>query len=150
MIVCTHQPAYQTNANRYKLLFLCFFVCSYGYHSLVHICMQVYRLINELSCGHTIYLSRCAKTSYQLLIKRKMLCWKLGLGEKKIVVEDVDCLGEDFHELLYVVFPKLKDSGSFIFAKCMSNSQFLEPFLSICLTSPRTYPITERFRLDVV
>ena len=61
-----------------------------------------------------------------------------GLGEKKIVVEDVDCSGEEFCELLHVAFPKLKESGGFIFAKCKCNSRFLEPLSSMCLTSPRT------------
>ena len=61
-----------------------------------------------------------------------------GLGEEKIVVEDVDSLEEEFHELLRVAFPKLKDSGGFIFAKCKCNSSFLEPLSSVCLTSPRS------------
>jgi len=57
-----------------------------------------------------------------------------GLGEKKVVISDVDVSAQGFREELYEAFPKLKDAGGFMFAKCKSNSRCLEPLSSLCLT----------------
>ena len=84
-----------------------------------------------------VCLSCCAQDIIPTTDREKDALLEAGLGEKKIVIEDVDCSGEEFRELLHAAFPKLKDSGGFIFAKCKCNSQFLEPLSSMCLTSPR-------------
>ena len=84
-----------------------------------------------------VCLNRCAQDIIPTNDREKDALLEAGLGEKKIVIEDVDCSGEEFRELLHAAFPKLKDSGGFIFAKCKCNSRFLEPLSSMCLTSPR-------------
>ena len=60
-----------------------------------------------------------------------------GLGERKITIPDIDISSEEFRDLLFEEFPKLKEGGGFMFAKCRSNSRVLEPLSSLCLTSPR-------------
>ena len=85
-----------------------------------------------------VCLSRCAQDIIPTTDTEKDALLEAGLGEKKIVVENVDCSGEEFCELLHGAFPKLKDSGGFIFAKRKCHSRFLEPLSSMCLTSPRT------------
>ena len=84
-----------------------------------------------------VCLSHCAQDIIPTTDAEKDALLGAGLGEKKIVVENVDCSGEEFCELLHAAFPKLKDSGGFIFAKCKCNSRFLERLSSMCLTSPR-------------
>ena len=81
-----------------------------------------------------VCLSHCAQDIIPTTDAEKDTLLGAGLGEKKIVVQNVDCSGEEFRE---PAFPKLKDSGGFIFAKCKCNSWFLERLSSMCLTSPR-------------
>ena len=50
-----------------------------------------------------------------------------GLGEKKLVV-DTECDAEGFRD---AVFPKLRDAGGFLFAKCHSNSRQLDALSSL-------------------
>ena len=103
------------------------------------------KLLDKWPCKHAastqthkfVCLSCCAQNIIPTTDREKDALYEVGLGEKKIVVEDIDCSGEDFCELLYVAFLKFKDSGVFIFSKCMSNSQFLEPLSSMSLTSLR-------------
>ena len=59
------------------------------------------------------------------------------MGEKKIAVPDIDITGKEFRYLILQEFPKLKDGGGFVFAKCAINSRVLELLSSFCLTSPR-------------
>ena len=59
------------------------------------------------------------------------------MGEKKITIPDIDISSNDFHDFILEEFPKLKEGGGFMFAKCRSNSRVLEPLSALCLTSPR-------------
>ena len=69
--------------------------------------------------------------------KEKDTLLEAGLGEKKITIPDIDITSEDFRDFILEEFPKLKDGGGFMFAKCRLNSRILEPLSSLCLTSPR-------------
>lgn len=60
-----------------------------------------------------------------------------GLGEKKVVIPDVDCTIQDFHDVLLEAFPKLKDAGGFELLRCMPNSRDLEEVPSPINLSPR-------------
>ncbi len=60
-----------------------------------------------------------------------------GLGEKRITIPDIDISADEFRDILMEQFPKLKDEGGFIFAKCRSNSKVWETLPSLCVTSPR-------------
>ena len=55
-----------------------------------------------------VSLSRCAQDIIPTTDTEKDALLEAGLGEKKIVVENVDCSGEEFRELLDAAFPKLK------------------------------------------
>lgn len=50
-----------------------------------------------------------------------------GLGENKVVFEDVDCDADQFREALFSCFPKLKDCGGYQLCKCKPNSRELQP-----------------------
>ncbi len=64
----------------------------------------------------------------------KMLLLSAGLGEKKIVIKDIDCTPNQFQEELTKHFPKLRDGGGFEFLRCIPNSRNLEVVPSL---SPR-------------
>ena len=87
-----------------------------------------------------VCLSYCAQDIVPTTDTEKDALLEAGLREKKIVVEDVDCSGEEFRELFIACrISKIKDSDGFIFAKCKHNSSVLEQLSSVCLTSPRTF-----------
>ncbi len=48
--------------------------------------------------------------------------FEAGLGEKSITVPNIDCDYVVFRRLLVEHFPKLEDSGKFLFAKCRANT----------------------------
>lgn len=83
-------------------------------------------------------LSKCCPESKPTTDREKDILLEAGLGEKKIIIPDVDMSGEDFRDLLLEEFPKLGDGGGFMFAKCRSNSRSLESLSFRCLTSPKT------------
>lgn len=49
-----------------------------------------------------------------------------GLGEKKIVIHDIDCSWDEFKNTILQSFPKLADCGGFDFLRCLPNSKTLE------------------------
>lgn len=59
-----------------------------------------------------------------------------GLGEKEIEFEDLDISADEFRDLLYEQFPRLREGGGFKFYKCTPNSRFLEPLSTTTLSSP--------------
>ncbi len=83
-----------------------------------------------------VCLSRCNQETIPTTDREKDALLDAGLGEKKIVVLDVECAADEFRELLLQVFPKLQDAGGYLFAKCRSNSRCLERLSPRCLTSP--------------
>ena len=51
---------------------------------------------------------------------------KAGLGEKMIEFPSLNASGEEFRDVLYSVFPKLKEGGGFELCRCIANSRKLE------------------------
>lgn len=84
-----------------------------------------------------VCLSQCHQETIPTTEKDKDALLEAGLGEKRIVIPDVNSSAEDFRGVLYEAYPKLKYAGGFLFAKCRSNSRELEILPSLCLTSPR-------------
>ena len=60
-----------------------------------------------------------------------------GLGERKILFNDVDCDTETFKNTLFENFPKLRNAGGFELCKCKPNSRELESLSGVVLSSPR-------------
>ena len=84
-----------------------------------------------------VCLNKCAEVAIPTLDREKDRLLEAGLGEKKITIPDIDCSVEEFRDVLFQEFPKLKDGGGFIFAKCQSNSRSLDLLSPLCVTSPR-------------
>ena len=92
----------------------------------------------SISYTHQFFcLSQCKQEVVPTTNREKDALLEAGLSEKKILVPDIDMTGEEFRNLILQEFPKLKDGGVFVFAKCANNSRVLEPLSSFCLTSPR-------------
>ena len=62
--------------------------------------------------------------------------FEAGLGEKEVEFEKLDISTEEFKELLFSAFPKLRNAGGFQICKCVPNSRKLEPLSSRVLSSP--------------
>ena len=60
-----------------------------------------------------------------------------GLGEKKVVVTDIDCSTSEFHEHLFQAFPKLKDCGGFECLRCIPSTRDLEVIPSPACHTPK-------------
>ena len=52
-----------------------------------------------------------------------------GLGEKEVEFETLDMNGEEFRDLLYREFPKLREAGGFQLCKCLPNTRNLDAFV---------------------
>ena len=61
-----------------------------------------------------------------------------GLGEK-IVVPDVDCTTEEFHEILMQSFPKLRNGGGFELLRCASKYTRFRDFAISSVSLPTTF-----------
>ena len=59
-----------------------------------------------------------------------------GLGEKEVEFDDVDISTEEFKEIVFSAFPKLREAGGFQICKCVPNSRKLEVLSSRVLSSP--------------
>ena len=59
-----------------------------------------------------------------------------GLGEKDVEFEQLDISPDEFKEVIFSVFPKLRAAGGFQLCKCVPNSRKLEPLSSRVLMSP--------------
>ena len=59
-----------------------------------------------------------------------------GLGEKVIEFPSLDATGEDFKEVLYSKFPKLREGGGFQLCRCLPNSRNLEELTAVAHSSP--------------
>ena len=93
---------------------------------------------NKVSYTHRFFcLNECNQKVVPKNDKEKDSLLEAGLGEKRITIPDIDISGEEFRKLLLEEFPKLREGGGFMFAKCKSNSKVLEPLSPLCLTSPR-------------
>ena len=72
-----------------------------------------------------------------------------GLGEKKVVIPDIDCTASEFKELLLNQFPKLHDAGGFELLRCISNSQSLELISSTVSRVPRLLKSSSQIHLQL-
>lgn len=61
---------------------------------------------------------------------------KAGLGEKVIEFSSLHTTGEEFRDVLYSAFPKLKDGGGFELCRCIANSRKLDLLTSMAHSSP--------------
>ena len=61
---------------------------------------------------------------------------KAGLGEKMIEFPSLNASGEEFRDVLYSVFPKLKEGGGFELCRCIANSRKLEVLSGVAHSSP--------------
>ena len=69
--------------------------------------------------------------------------FEAGLGRKEIEFTSLDLEPKDFRELIYEMFPKLREAGGYQFCRCKPNSrEELEPLSKHVLSSPR--PLKER------
>ena len=84
-----------------------------------------------------VCLSDCSQHYIPTTASQKDTLMSAGLGEKKIVFEDVDCSAEIFKDTLLQNYPKLKEGGGYHLCKCKSNSRELESLSSAVLVSPR-------------
>ena len=76
---------------------------------------------------HTFYCLSQANQGYIPATNEECdLLMEAGLGEKKILIPDLDASGDDFRAILYKAYPKLKDAGGYTFGKCKANSKFIE------------------------
>jgi len=77
---------------------------------------------------HTFYCLSQANQGYiPATNEERDLLMEAGLGEKKILIPDLDASGD----------PKLTDAGGYNFGKCKANSKFIELLSGYCLTSPK-------------
>ena len=60
-----------------------------------------------------------------------------GLGEKKIVVQDIESGWEEFRSLIIDEFPKLGNCGGFEFMRCIPNTKDLEAISVGIAQSPK-------------
>lgn len=82
-------------------------------------------------------LSSCQHRRVPVDAKFKEKLVEAGLGEKKIVVPDIDCSGGEFKELLMFNYPKLKDGGGYELLRCVSNTKSLEIVSNTVARVPR-------------
>ncbi|ORU94807.1 MAG: hypothetical protein A6F71_09705 [Cycloclasticus sp. symbiont of Poecilosclerida sp. M] len=61
---------------------------------------------------------------------------KAGLGEKEIVFTTLNLSADEFKELLFDTFPKLRVGGGFQLLKCMANSRKVEVLSMAMHASP--------------
>ncbi len=61
---------------------------------------------------------------------------RAGLGEKEVVISNLEIGADEFRDLLYHHFPSLKEGGGFQFYKCAANSRQLELLSPTTLCSP--------------
>ena len=73
-----------------------------------------------------VCLSDIDATRVPSTVARREVLVQAGLGEKKVVVPDINCSGEDFRGLLIAAFPKLEGCGGFELLRCLPNSKDME------------------------
>ena len=59
-----------------------------------------------------------------------------GLGEKEIAFEDLHISADEFRDILYDEFPRLRQGGGFRLYRCMPNTRNLEPLSVTVMSSP--------------
>lgn len=67
----------------------------------------------------------------------RMLLKEAGLGEKSLIIDDINCDARTFRQIILNNFPKLKAAGGFELLRCMHNSRELEVLPSRIAGNPR-------------
>ncbi|XP_019857669.1 PREDICTED: uncharacterized protein LOC109585966 [Amphimedon queenslandica] len=86
---------------------------------------------------HFVCLAYHDQTSIPTTAWQKSELTSAGLGEQKIVFQDVDCDAVTFKKALLDKFPKLVNGGGYQLCKCKANSRDLMPLSSSVLSTPR-------------
>lgn len=60
-----------------------------------------------------------------------------GLGEKRVIVPDIDCDAKEFVRIIVDHYPKLDGCGGFELLRCISNSRNLEVISPQIASSPK-------------
>ena len=83
-----------------------------------------------------VCLARTGQTRIPLKESEKDELFSAGLGEKEIEFPRLEATADEFREILYEAFPRLKDGGGYQFLKCVPNSRQLEPLSGLVMSSP--------------
>ena len=84
-----------------------------------------------------VCLSNVQQTRIPTTDEEKDILLKADLGEKEVLFERLEMDSTEFREVLYEMFPKLREGGGFQFFKCGANSRLLEPLSVTTLSSPK-------------
>ena len=84
-----------------------------------------------------VCLDKCNQLKAPMTYIERQRLLEAGLGEKKVTFTDVDCVPEEYREILYHAFPKLEGAGGFELMRCCCNSRMLELLPAKALYSPR-------------
>lgn len=87
--------------------------------------------------GKYMCLSSKDATNVPTTVGVKEMLVEAGLGEKKIEVPDVDCTAQEFHEILFNAYPRLRNGGGFELLRCLPNTRRLEPISVSIAKSPK-------------
>ena len=60
-----------------------------------------------------------------------------GLGEKQVLVPNINCSWNEFREIILTAFPSLNGCGGFEFLRCVSNTKDLEVIWLSVAQSPK-------------
>jgi len=60
-----------------------------------------------------------------------------GLGEKQVLVPNINCSWNEFREIILTAFPSLNGCGGFEFLRCVSNTKDLEVIRLSVAQSPK-------------
>ena len=83
-----------------------------------------------------VCLARTGHNGKPIAEAEKNTLFSARLGEKKLKFPILDATADEFREILYEVFPRLKHGGGYQFLKCIPNSQQLEPLSAMVMSSP--------------
>ena len=81
-------------------------------------------------------LARTGQNRIPLSESEKDKLFSAGLGEKELEFPKLDTTADEFRDILYEGFPRLRDGGGYQFLKCIPNSRQLEPLSGLVMSSP--------------
>ena len=86
---------------------------------------------------HKFYcLASVDSTQVPLKEYYKDALFRAGLREKDIQFHNLDASPEEFREVIFDAYPKLKEGGGYQFLKCVANSRNLECLSTLTMSSP--------------
>ena len=86
-----------------------------------------------------VCLARTGQNRIPLSESEKDKLFSAGLGEKELEFPKLDTTADEFRDILYEGFPRLRDGGGYQFLKCIPNSRQLEPLSGLVMSSPMRY-----------